>query len=1498
MLVIALVLLLLPFVVGGLLLVPSVQNKVVDWAADYTSEIVGSEITIGAIYLEPFRTLRLDDVLVRDVYNDTLLRAGRLFLELNSFDSETGSVSLNLVKIHQAHFNLYTQEGDSLSNLSHLLAAFPKSDTSSSGTAEIYCDELVLDDIRFDFNDFNTPRQEGQRIDFAHIGIDGVSGRLSDISIVGDSIAAGLKDFCLNEQSGFKLRHLTAAVIVCPRQVTLDEMTLVTNTSILEGRYSMLTKSWKDYADFLEEVVLDAKLLESDVRFNDIAFFAPEVKGLLLPMKLSGYVKGTIDNLKAEVDSLTFAKSGRISGNVKIKGLPNVNALFIDADLEHLYATVSDVEQVNIPSSNGLFRLSLPEEVQRTKYLQFKGKYVGFVNDFVAFGVLQSALGTLEADINLKSGEGDLAYSGKLASKGFKLGRMVGVSETIQDVAFDLELEGQGTDLKTMEVEAQGSIARVGLLGYNYHDIDVDGLLAKQVFEGNIAMHDTNVAMDFNGRVDLNGEIPQISCYTELKHLRPGPLNIIPEDTFGVFSSNIRLDLKGKSKETINGTLVLSGANYENQQYNVALDSLVLDDKLIGHDHDITLTTDLVNAHITGNTNLFDLPYALIKVSQHYAPKLIKGIDLSDKDTIQDFDFTLEVKNDERLVSLISPELTLRSPLVLNGRVNTIGNRFYLSTDTISWAYGNMSVVENVVKVQPMGKDLVTRIDASRFSVSKEYFLENLQVEARVRNDSLMTDVAWSNSTEQADSGYLALTLYRSDTYPLNAELSMLGVRIAGVKWRSEKIAQLHADTNELIVRDLKLTSPNGYITCSGRLESGTKSELVFDVKEFDLAYLSNFGVSEKQVNGMFNGRIDLHQEAGALVADADLSIDSLVVDEFEIGNITGGSKYSGSNQSVNLNLDLNYHGDRNVRVIGDYYPARTSDQLDIEASLNAFRVEILEPFIGQYASNLEGQVDGSVSITGMMDAPQLKGGLNLKDFKALVQYLNTTYTIPNGTVKIEPDLIAMDGVEVIDEKQSVAKITAGVFHNNFKDISYDIFLDAKNFLVLNTTVAQNESYYGRANISGDIDVSGYDGHTLIDVVASTNKGTRLEIPLAGTQDVSELDYIRFVPPPDSNTIEKKEEEEFSNELNGLELDFRLSVNDNAEVQIIFDEKIGDVIKVRGAGDMLMQIDNKGKFNMYGDYVINEGDYLFTLQNIVGKRFDIESGSHIVWSGSPYEAKVDLTAIYKLRTSPANLVYPDSSAVYKQRMPVEVNLEMKGALLEPTISFDVDLPSLPESDLANQLLDKSTSTEEERNKQAFALLITNNFMQSGGNFALGGTGTSTTYEMLSNQLSNWISQYSDRFDLGVNLRKGDGTNTADQGEVSISTGFLDDRLQVELNGSVQGDNPSSDKSNNVAGEFNVEYKISKDGSLKARVYNENNSYSAANLNQSPYTQGAAIFYRKEFNTWREFFTRDKAKKERKKKEREQRKKDKNASAPKETTPDEELEKPDPQEGDQ
>jgi hypothetical protein len=1433
---------LIPILIALLLLIPAVQNKVVDWAALYASEFFGSELLIGGIYLEPFTTVRLDDVLIRDFKGDTLIFSSAIHVQLHSIKTESIEINLDEVEVENGYFNLVIYENDSLSNLQHWMEAFPSSsDSSASGDVVIRSNEVRLKDMQFVFENQNIESAGPRQVDFNHLGVDGLSGRFTNVSIVNDSITANMYGLQLEEKSGFKIKHFTAHASVNSNVIRCSDMTLVTNTATVNGTYEMQSGGWSNYSDYISKVRMVADLHNTEVRFDDIAYFAPQLEGLLVPMKFHGHVEGTVDNLKGEIQQLTFGESGMLRGKVKVKGLPNLESTFIDADVKQLHTTLSDAETINLPTPDGYVQLVFPDGLSNISFIDFKGRFTGFVNDFVTYGKIETALGVIDADINLKTGD-ELEYSGSLATKRFQLGKLLNIEKTIQSVGFHLDLVGQGTELNTLYVKASGNIDHFGLLDYDYQNLAIDGEFREKVFNGNVSVNDTNVQFAFNGGVDLNGKIPQIAAKTKIGRLHLGNLNLVPSDTNGIVSGDLSLRMEGNSLNTIHGDLILMDLKYHNEFRGIELDTVLFVDELIKGGHNMTLYSTFVEASVRGNTSIFDIPYAFSKIAHKYAPSFAADMDAAGRDTTQNFEFSLRVKNDPRLVRFISPDLRVHDPLKVEGNLNLKNEFFELKCDSIDWSFKDFELDRNVWKVYLLNNNLMVTSTANKLNITEGLFLENFNFSGEIRRDSLVTKLKWSNETDLADSGGFNLVLYKTEDYPWNAALNSLKIRVAEVQWVSEQTAHLSADSNSLAIQGLKLTSRTGYVTCDGKMQKGTKNHLVLNVKDLDLSYLSNFGVMQQKVGGVVNASVDLYQQENSVLLDADLTIDSLVVDALQIGTIRGTTEYNDNNKTVSVNLDISYLGNENLKLVGDYYTTRDKNQLDLEASFQGFRVKTVEPFLSEYVSDMDGVVDGSVSIGGNLDKPELNGGLKLNDVALRIKYLNTLYHIKSAPVLIQKDLFAMDAGRITDIYGAEAITTAQVFHTNFSDFTYDIFVQATQFQALNTSLVDNEDYYGQAIVTGDINIGGSVNQTIINITAKTDKGTKMSIPLSGGVEVGEFEYIRFLQPEGfkRELVSSSLEEEKS----GLELDFRLSVDDNAEVQIIFDEKVGDIIKVRGVGDMLMQMDNRGKFNMYGDYVISDGDYLFTLQNIVNKKFDVIGGSKIVWNGDPIQAQMDISAIYKLRATPFTMVSsmtgitaddPDAT-LYQQRLPVNVQLYMDGLMTNPDISFGVNLPSLPESNTANQLLNPNIASQDQITSQAFSLLIANNFSAGAGSVAFGGAGASTGAEMLSNQLSNWASQYSDKLDVGVRYSEGDGEVAASQTQLSVSTDLFNDRVSVELNGSRQGATTANQNTSNLAGEFNVEYKMNKDGSLKARVFNESNSYSAANLNQSPYTQ--------------------------------------------------------------
>ena len=1440
------VLLLIPIFTSLLLLVPSMQKIVVDEVLDIGSEYLQANLSIENVYMKPFRTLELDGILVLDHRADTLLYAEELDLKLENYNLEMLVFEIGLSRLYNAEFNHIIYKGDSISNLNQVLERIKKEGVSESGSISLTCEDVELSQLTVRNVDWNVDKLKDELIDFKHLEIRRINGLISNIEYE-ESLTGVIDRLRFEESSGLLLRHLDGEVLVSDSSIQISSMNLVTNRSVLQGEYVMSFDEYSDFKDFNRSVELQATLKNSRIDFRDVGYFSPPVKNLFGRVEFTGHAKGTINNLLVDIDSLEFGNESELKGSVALRGLPSVDDLLFQSNIDRLFVTPLDFEQLTIPTGRGQSRrISIPDEAQAIHFAEYNGSVNGRVKDFMVVGRLKTNLGAIATDMNLRTG-GDFTYAGKIASNDFLISQLM-EGEMFGSIGFDLEINGSRSRPDSLDIEAIGKLAYADVNGYRYHGIDLNTRWNNKVLDTRLDIDDPNLKSNLVLNLNLRTNVARTQINGSVSRALLDKLNF-PVDSSTSIASQIEVDFHGNKIKNLSGFLRLTELHYVSGNRQLSLDSLVFKEFLVKGKRRVAIETDVANIELMGQTTLMDLPYAFKEVGSRFAPDLFAFSVPDTTNKFQVFDIRIDVKDEKSFIEFLHPKLRLYDPLKISGNLNMMTNSFTLTSDTVDWALDELRARRSTIHVLPIGDSLFANIQSARIDFSKDYFLENIKLDAALFNDSLLTSITWENKTEQGDSGQITLMSFNSDEFTYNSVLEDLNLQIAGVDWHSTSTASLSLDTSHLSISNFQLRSKNGAITCDGEVSRGAADHLLFEVENLDLSYLSNFGLVENDIQGVLNAKVDLFEASDALSANARIEADSLIIDGLEVGKIKGSSIYNHEEKNLKLDVDLYYQGDRNVKLYGDIYPRRNEDQLDLRLQVDKFRLTLLEPFIERQLSDMSGEVNGTIDLTGKLKKMYLNGSLSMTEFVGKVGYLKTKYSIPKGDIIFEDDFIGMDAVEGNDEKESKGFLTATVFHENFSNFNYDIYIDADNFTALNTTSADNPSYYGTANITGDVSISGYQGQMDIEVIAKTNKKTKLSIPLDDGGDVSELDYIRFIQPR-SGVIEKDSRyDALASELRGLSLNFQLEVTDDAELQIIFDEKIGDVVKVKGVGDILMEINNRGTFAMYGTYQISQGDYLFTLQNVINKRFNVRPGSRIVWNGSPYDAQVDLAAIYGLKASPFPITASvgDTSEVYKKRMPVDVYLNMNGPLLEPLITFDIDIPSLPESDIANQLLDPSVTSEQDMNEQVFALLLANTFFNSQDGIGGFKTGQRTTYEMVSNQFSNWLSQYFDNVDIGVNYRPGDedqqlGTQT----EVEISTELFNERVLVEVNGSVQGQDGTSTDGRNVAGEFNVEYKINEEGTFRARVYNEANNYNPVNLNQSPYTQGVGLFYRKEF----------------------------------------------------
>jgi hypothetical protein len=420
--------------------------------------------------------------------------------------------------------------------------------------------------------------------------------------------------------------------------------------------------------------------------------------------------------------------------------------------------------------------------------------------------------------------------------------------------------------------------------------------------------------------------------------------------------------------------------------------------------------------------------------------------------------------------------------------------------------------------------------------------------------------------------------------------------------------------------------------------------------------------------------------------------------------------------------------------------------------------------------------------------------------------------------------------------------------------------------------VKDNSLFYGQAFATGDVNFAGPLSNLKITSNARTEKNTRVYIPIGGLSSIDRKDFIRFENFTDT-TFTKKVEKAVSKKINltGITFDLNLDVTPDAYCEIIFDLKSGDIIRGRGNGDLKLQVDTKGEFNMFGPVEFTEGWYNFTLYDIINKEFEIQKGSRITWFGDPYKGVMEINASYNQLASLLPLivdpcVLENSPTGLRRKYPVKVLLKMDGEMLSPTINFEIVAKDLPQNILTENCnpvnLDliftafKNKLDEQELKRQVFSLIILRRFSPPES-FNTSGTVVSSLSELLSNQLSYWMSQVDENLEIDVDVASMD-QESFNTFQLRFSYTFMNGRLRVTGDGTFNNtsQNPGAQaNASRAAGDWTVDYKLTADGKLRVKMYsrtNVNPILSSVN-GQTAITTGASIIHTQTFDEVRDLF---------------------------------------------
>lgn len=524
------------------------------------------------------------------------------------------------------------------------------------------------------------------------------------------------------------------------------------------------------------------------------------------------------------------------------------------------------------------------------------------------------------------------------------------------------------------------------------------------------------------------------------------------------------------------------------------------------------------------------------------------------------------------------------------------------------------------------------------------------------------------------------------------------------------------------------------------------------------------------------------------------------------------------------------------------FIPLSSDQEWNHEVELQDLPLEWINPLMPAGTVDLLGTIGGRAKVQGPLAEPRLKGQLYTDSARARIDYLGVDVWL-SGSAELAPELIALDRWTLRDDQGRAAWLTGTILHQSFADWNFDLSLDANAspFHLMSLGRNDNDLFYGEAHVTGDANVSGYANNLRMEARLRTEKGTTFALPLDAASDARYADFIAF-------RQEEVAEEQPVQDLARMRMDLALDITSDATARIIFDEALGDEITGVTQGAINLTIDDFERFNMTGQLEVLEGGYLFTLQNIINKQFQVRPGGTVTWYGDPYAAEIDLNALYGLRTGldPLLPLEPELPG----RTKVELNMGLKGNLMRPEIGFDIAVPEV--NARLQALVESALINEEELNRQVMSLLVLQQFLSPDPTSAVGTTGLQErSTEFLASQIGFWLSQMTQEIDVGLDY--GTDANSGEQAlAVALSAQLLDNRLHVE--GAVGTNHLFGGTTEDLqVQDVRVRYDLPPDGMFQLTGYSTTNPAVTGQTGTS--TQGVGILMHAEFNTFREFWQR-------------------------------------------
>lgn len=1446
-------------VLYSLIRLPEVQTFIVRRITSHLSNEIKSTITVGKIEFSFFNKLTINDLLIKDKHNDTLIYLKNASTGIRRIDFRNKIFRLGKAELNEPLVAFIT-DSTGLMNLKWYIEMLKASKDPTRNTETTFtANQIIINEGSFRLFK-NTDNKSKTVIDFNDLKLREINGNLEYFEVKSDTVRFDLNNLGFRESHGFAVNELSTKVMIAGQDLIFNSVLFSCDSSSVNlDHIGLLADAPGSFSNFTEKVRLDLLLQKSLLSTSDLQYFIPFLTETNDSLWLSGRVNGTISELRGRNLELSYGDSSYLACDFDFSGLPVIGNAFIYIGVNTLTTNASDISRINIPGKGAL---TVPDFIHKLGNISFKGTFTGFTTDFVTYGKIGTAIGNISTDISFRPEEKNkFRIKGLLTGSNIDLGEISGNHEMFGKLSMETNIDGYASSAEEFAGNLTGRVDSIEINSYNYRNIALNGVFTEKTWDGSINITDRNIKMDLLGMFNFREKLPEFDFTLNLAEVDLYRLNFDKADTTSSLTALLTANFKGNNIDNLDGEIKLLNStlrkfNNKLELYDFSIKTFTEADKPA-----INLRTDFVDADLRGYYNFTEIGTLTISTLATLMPSRFSAPVVDKSQIKNNFTFNINFKNTDKINNFFKTGILLAEKSYLTGAVYS---------DSIIWIDGRtrmLSVKNNVFEDLTITGNiseqmLTAELKSSSLLLVGQAELNDLAVRFGTKPDSLSLSINWDNKDKILNKGeFIAyVSIFRkeveNDKVVMKIDIEPSKVYTRNNLWKINR-SEILIDSNTIDINRMYINNKENYYLVNGRISEDPGDTLQFEFEGLDLSPFNktdnnnnNETLLPLNLKGILSGKILLTNFYRNMLLESNININDFSLLGSEYGDISVTSVWNNTEKVADINVSNNLKGTRMFDIGGNYNPE--TGKIDLNLIATRLPVDALNPLLKSFASGISGYASGKLNLSGELDKLVLSGAIMAENTSLKIDYLQTTYRF-NDTIRLDKSGIKFNNIRLKDERGNNATLTGSVNHKYFKNFRADLLINTYECQVLNTKPKDNELFYGTAFASGVTTIKSGPNSISFDISAKTNNNTKLFIPLNTSLSVSEYSYITFVG-PDSTVSDKYERTipvNNSSNKNSLDLNLDLEVTPDAEVELIIDSKAGDVMSGHGSGKLNINLNPNGDFRILGDYIIEEGEYLFTLGNILNKSFSVENGGRISFNGDVEDAEIDIKAIYTLKARLYEILKDEQ---FTERIPIECQLNLSGKLFNPIVGFNIYLPMADEE--TRTRLKNMITTEEELSRQFLYLLVMNSFYADasyGSSSGSTATGTSamavTTTEMLSNQLSNWLSQISNDFDIGFVYRPGYKNINSQELQVALSTQLLNDKVFINSNLDVRELGSSKSNTNQITGDFDLEYKITE--KFRFRVFNRfNNPYTGKGV---PYTQGIGFFFRQDFDKLTDLF---------------------------------------------